>query len=49
MMRYKIWVQIEKQDEENNIYENETEEIDVAVYNTLKEAKESFERIIDVA
>ncbi len=44
---YKVWVQIETVDEENDVYTNE-EEIDIAEFDTMKKAKNFFDKLLEV-
>ena len=44
---YKIWIQIEEIDEENDKYTNITEPIDIDRFDTEQEAREAFQKIID--
>lgn len=48
-MIYKIWVQIEEIDEDDDHYENVTEPIDVGRYEELEAAKAAMDKIINAA
>ena len=48
-MVYKIWVQIEEVDDENDHYENVTEPIDVGVYEEPEAARAAMDKIVDAA
>lgn len=39
-MYYKVWIQIEQIDDDNDTYENVEEPLEIGVYDTLEEAIE---------
>ena len=44
-VRYKIWAQIERVDDDDDTYENVDEEQEIGCFDTLEEAQEAMRRL----